>query len=100
MFRGSQIQITRIRCDYFGHFDIDGIDLAKDILDLVPARKLVITTAYDYHPLTREAESVGISKDKVLLKPFMLSKLWSAVMGDRLYGFPRVSKEPLVAASG
>jgi hypothetical protein len=84
MFRGSQIQITTIRCDYFGRglFDIDRIDLAREILDLIPARKLVITTAYDYHALTREAESVGISKDKVLLKPFMLSKLWSAVMDN------------------
>jgi len=63
-------------------FDIDGIDLARDILDVVPTRKLVITTAYDYHALTREAVSVGISKDKVLLKPFKLSKLWSAAMDN------------------
>jgi two-component SAPR family response regulator len=63
-------------------FDIDRIDLAREILDLIPAQKLVITTAYDSHALTREAESVGISKDKVLLKPFMLSKLWSAVMDN------------------
>ena len=63
-------------------FDIDGIDLARDILDMVPTRKLVITTAYDYHALTKEAASVGVSKDKVLLKPFKLSKLWSAAMDN------------------
>ena len=62
--------------------DIYGIDLAREILDLIPAPKLVITTAYDDHALTREAESIGINKEKVLMKPFRLSKLWSAAMDD------------------
>jgi DNA-binding NarL/FixJ family response regulator len=62
--------------------DIYRIDLAREILHLIPARKLVITTAFDDHALTREAESIGISKEKVLLKPFRLSKLWSAAMDN------------------
>ena len=62
--------------------DIYRIDLAREILDLIPARKLVITAAYDDHVLTKEAKSIGISKQKVLLKPFRFSKLWSAAMDN------------------
>ena len=57
-------------------------DLAREILDLIPARKLVTTTAYYDHVLTKEAKSIGISKQKVLLKPFRFSKLWSAAMDN------------------
>jgi DNA-binding NtrC family response regulator len=60
--------------------DINEIDLARKILTLVPAQKVVITTGFEDHALKREAELIGIKKEKILLKPFKLSKLWSAAM--------------------
>ena len=62
--------------------DIDEIDLARKILNLVPAQKVVITTGYEDHALKREATVVGVKKEKILLKPFRLSKLWSAAMDN------------------
>ena len=75
--RLERFDVIILDTDLFGIYEIN---LANEILDLIPARKLIITTAYDDHALTREAESIGINKDKMLLKPFELSKLWSAVM--------------------
>jgi CheY-like chemotaxis protein len=73
----ERFDIIILDTDLFG---IDQIDLAKEILGLIPIHMLIITTAYDKHALTTEAKSIGISKEKVLLKPFRLSQLWSAVM--------------------
>ena len=60
--------------------DVDKPGSARKVLSLIPNEKVVITTGYNDHPLTREAESLGIKNERILLKPFRLSKLWSAVM--------------------
>ena len=61
--------------------DLFDIDLAKKILGLVPAKKVVITTGDD-HASTREAELIGIKNDRVLLKPVKLSRLGSAILDN------------------
>jgi hypothetical protein len=61
---------------------INEFNLARRILNLVPVQKVVITTGFADHALKREAESIGIKKEKILLKPFRLSRLWSAAMDN------------------
>jgi DNA-binding NarL/FixJ family response regulator len=61
---------------------INEFNLARRILNLVPVQKVVITTGFEDHALKREAESIGIKKEKILLKPFRLSRLWSAAMDN------------------
>ena len=61
---------------------INEIELARKILTLVPAQKVVITTGFENHALKREAELIGIKKEKILLKPFRLSRLSAAAMDN------------------
>ena len=61
---------------------INEIELARKILILVPAQKIVITTGFENHGLKREAELIGIKKEKILLKPFRLSRLSAAAMDN------------------
>ena len=61
---------------------INEIELARKILILVPAQKIVITTGFENHALKREAELIGIKKEKILLKPFRLSRLSAAAMDN------------------
>jgi DNA-binding NarL/FixJ family response regulator len=58
---------------------INEFNLARRILNLVPVQKVVITTGFEDHALKREAESIGIKKEKILLKPFRLSRLLAAM---------------------
>lgn len=60
--------------------DIDVIELARKILELIPHQRIIITTAYSDQALTREAGSIGIESENILFEPFELSKLWSAVI--------------------
>jgi DNA-binding response OmpR family regulator len=64
-------------------FDVIILDTGlNDVRGLDVARKIVITTGYSDQALRREAESIGINYENVLLKPFKLSKLWSATMNN------------------
>ena len=65
-----------------GLSDIKAMDVARKILELIPAQKIVITTGYSDQALRGEAESIGINYENVLLKPFRLSTLWSVTMNS------------------
>jgi DNA-binding response OmpR family regulator len=62
-----------------GLYDIRGMEVAKKILELIPDQKIIITTSSKTEELNNEAKSIGIDIENILLKPFRLSTLLSAV---------------------
>jgi Tfp pilus assembly protein PilO len=46
--------------------DINEINLARKILNLVLVQKVVIITGFEDHALKREAELIGVKKEKTL----------------------------------
>ena len=59
--------------------DLKGVEVAKQILELNPQQKIIMTTTYNTARLEREVTSADIALDKILLKPFRLFQLLSAV---------------------
>ncbi len=55
-----------------GLYDMKGVEVAKKILELIPDQKIIMTTTCSDETLEREATSMGISLENVLLKPFRL----------------------------
>lgn len=62
-----------------GLYDMKGVEVAKKILELIPDQKIIMTTTCSDETLEREATSMGISLENVLLKPFRLVQLLSSV---------------------
>ena len=59
--------------------DLKGVEVAKQILELNPEQKIIITTTSNTARLERELTSVDIALDNIMLKPFRLFQLLSAV---------------------
>ena len=59
--------------------DLKGVEVAKQILELNPQQKIIMTTTYNTARLEREATLADIALDNILLKPFRLFQLLSAV---------------------
>ena len=59
--------------------DLKGVEVAKQILELNPQQKIIMTTTSNTDKLKRELTSVDISLENILLKPFRLFQLLSAV---------------------
>lgn len=59
--------------------DLKGVEVAKQILELNPQQKIIMTTTYNTARLEREVTSADIALDNILLKPFRLFQLLSAV---------------------
>ena len=62
-----------------GLHDINGLEVAKTILELNPNQKIIVTTANSSEELKTQAISIGIETENILLKPFKLITLLSAV---------------------
>jgi DNA-binding response OmpR family regulator len=59
--------------------DLKGVEVAKQILELNPQQKIIMTTTYNTARLEREATLADIALDNILLKPIRLFQLLSAV---------------------
>ena len=60
-------------------YDQKGVEVAKEILELNPDQKIIMTTTSSTDKLKREITSVDISLENILLKPFRLYQLLSTV---------------------
>ncbi|MGB8450585.1 MAG: response regulator, partial [Nitrososphaeraceae archaeon] len=61
-------------------YDQKGVEVAKEILELNPDQKIIMTTTSSTDKLKRELTSVDISLENILLKPFRLFQLLSTVI--------------------
>jgi DNA-binding response OmpR family regulator len=60
-------------------YDQKGVEVAKEILELNPDQKIIMTTTSSTDKLKRELTSVDISLENILLKPFRLFQLLTTV---------------------
>ena len=60
-------------------YDQKGVEVAKEILELNPDQKIIMTTTSNTDKLKRELTSGDISLENILLKPFRLFQLLSTV---------------------
>ncbi|MEP6576905.1 MAG: MEDS domain-containing protein [Nitrososphaerota archaeon] len=65
-----------------GLYNFNRLEVTKTILELIPDQKIIITTADHGEGLKRKVTSIGIDPDNILLKPFKLTALLSAVKQD------------------
>ncbi len=63
-------------------YSINGLEVARTILELIPNQKIIITTGDNSEGLKRKAISIGIYPENILLKPFRLTTLLLAVKQD------------------
>jgi CheY-like chemotaxis protein len=81
-----------------GLHDINGLEVAKTILQLNPNQKIIVTTANSSEELKTQAISIGIETENILLKPFKLITLLSAVR-EAVYGISKVGLKDHILAS-
>jgi CheY-like chemotaxis protein len=81
-----------------GLYDINGLEVAKSILQLNPDQKIIVTTANSSEDLKRQALSIGIETENILLKPFKLTTLLSTVR-EAVYGTSIVGLKDHILAS-
>jgi DNA-binding response OmpR family regulator len=60
-------------------YDLNGVKVAKKILDLNPDQKIIMTTTSSTDILEKELTSADIGLENILLKPFRLFQLLSTV---------------------
>jgi DNA-binding response OmpR family regulator len=81
-----------------GLYDINGLEVAKKILQLNPDQKIIITTGNGSENLKGEALSIGIDIENILLKPFKLTTLLSTVK-EAVFGTSKVGLKDHILAS-
>ena len=81
-----------------GLHDINGLEVAKTILQLNPNQKIIVTTANSSEELKIQAISIGIDTENILVKPFKLITLLSAVR-EAVYGTSKVGLKDHILAS-
>jgi CheY-like chemotaxis protein len=81
-----------------GFYDINGLEVAKTILQSNPDQKIIITTGNSSGNLKRQALSVGIDIENILLKPFKLTTLLSTVK-EAVFGTSKVGLKDHILAS-
>jgi CheY-like chemotaxis protein len=81
-----------------GLHDINGLGVAKTILQSNPDQKIIVTTTDSSEELKTQALSIGIDTENILLKPFKLITLLSAVR-EAVYGTSKVGLKDHILAS-
>jgi DNA-binding response OmpR family regulator len=57
--------------------DISGFEVAKKIRDILPHKRIILTTTYSLDNISSMIDSIGIKSQDVLFKPFSYSDLVS-----------------------
>jgi DNA-binding response OmpR family regulator len=58
-------------------YDISGFEVAIKIRDRLPHKRIILTTTNPIDSISNMIDSIGIKSQDVLLKPFILSELFS-----------------------
>jgi CheY-like chemotaxis protein len=59
--------------------DISGFEVARNIHDRLPHKKIILTTTYSLDNIRNIIDSIGIKSQDVILKPFSYSDLVSII---------------------
>ena len=60
--------------------DISGFEVAKKIRDILPHKRIILTTTYSLDNICSMIDSIGIKSQDVLFKPFTYSDLVSILI--------------------
>jgi CheY-like chemotaxis protein len=64
--------------------DISGFEVAKKIRNILPHKKIILTTTYSLDNISNMMDSIGIKSQDVILKPFLFSDLFSILKEPRM----------------
>jgi len=61
--------------------DISGLEVARKIRDILPHKRIILTTTYSLDKISNEINSIGIKPEDVVLKPFNFADLIALIEG-------------------
>ena len=61
--------------------DISGLEVARKIHDILPHKRIILTTTYSLDKISNEINSIGIKPEDVVLKPFNFADLIALIEG-------------------
>ena len=64
--------------------DISGFEVARKIRNILPHKKIILTTTYSLDNISNIIDSIGIKSEEVILKPFNFSELFSILKEPRM----------------
>ena len=64
--------------------DISGFEVARKIRNILPHKKIILTTTYSLNNISNIIDSIGIKSQDVILKPFSYSDLFSILKEPRM----------------
>ena len=64
--------------------DISGFEVARKIRNILPHKKIILTTTYSLNNISNIIDSIGIKSEEVILKPFNFSELFSILKEPRM----------------
>ena len=59
-------------------------EVARKIRDRLPHKKIILTTTYSLDNISKIIDSIGITSEEVILKPFNFSELFSILKEPRI----------------
>jgi len=61
--------------------DISGLEVARKIRDILPHKRIILTTTYSLDKISNEINSIGIKPEDVVLKPFNFADMIALIEG-------------------